>query len=113
MSTPPKRKQKPKRVSLPEGVASIGDILPQLMARYGASRVAGSARLNEAWLRAVGDEVAKVTRLGAKKRGVLEVFVPHSTYAQELSFRVSEFLASLRVSVPEENIVGIKFRVGK
>lgn len=80
------------------------------MARYGANRRAGLAERQAAWERTVGAEIARVTRLGPKKRGVLEVFVPHHAYVQELSFREHEFVAALATNLPEEKIVRIKFR---
>lgn len=102
---------KKKSFAIPSGVARIGDILPQFLARYGLHRQEARSQLREAWQQTVGEKISGVTRVGNKKRGTLEVFVPHQAYAQELGFREQEFVAALEKLVPHEKITRIRFRV--
>lgn len=89
----------------------IGNIIPQLMARYGFQREIGSEKLQKAWDGLLGDLAGK-TRLGATKRGTLEVMVPHGVIVQELTFRNSELVAALKSAVPEEKIQRIRYVIG-
>ena len=119
----PKRSSKAKRpakVSRPPGKAAhqpgsglvrIGDILPQLMARHGFQRQLAAEKLENAWNEAVGETLGRITRPGGKRRGCLEILVPHNAFAQDLSFRSAELLAALQRLVPEEGITRLKFVV--
>lgn len=89
----------------------IGNIIPQLMARYGFQRALGSEKLQKAWDELLGD-LAEKTRLGVTKRGTLEVMVPHGVIVQELNFRNSEIVAALELAAPEEKIQRIRYVIG-
>lgn len=93
------------------GPARIGDILPQLMARYGFQRKISTEKLEKAWKEAIGVPLDAATRVMAKRRNRLEIAVPHSAFVQELSFRETELVARLAQLVPEEKISSIKFCV--
>ena len=82
------------------------------MTRRGYGRLQSSAALDEAWCRAVGEPLAEETRVGAVRRGVLEVVAASSTLVQELTFRRDELVNKLARSLPDERITGLRFRVG-
>lgn len=90
----------------------IGDVLAELMARRGFGRIAGNQALAEAWQQAAGEMLARHTRAGAVKRGVLEVVTANSTIMQELSFQRTQLLAELARLLPEQPITNLRFRVG-
>jgi predicted nucleic acid-binding Zn ribbon protein len=93
------------------GPEPIGDILAQLMARRGFARVQSSAAAEKAWREAAG-ELAAFTRIGAVRRGKLEVTVANSTVVQELTFRKSALLGTLAKLLPDQRIQDVRFRVG-
>ena len=82
------------------------------MAKRGYARVQSAAVSAEAWRDAAGDLAARDTRLGAVKRGVLEVLVANSTLVQELGFQKAGILKRLGELLPDEKITDLKFRVG-
>lgn len=86
--------------------------MAELMTRRGYGRLRASTALTEAWCQAVGEPLAEETRVGAVRRGVLEVVATSSTLVQELTFRRDELLNELARSLPDECITGLRFRVG-
>jgi len=91
---------------------SIGDILPELLARRGVARIKSAANYEEAWRQAAGDLVAKYTRIGQPRGGKLEVVVANSTLVQELGFQREMLLGKLAQLLPDERIDQLRFRVG-
>jgi predicted nucleic acid-binding Zn ribbon protein len=94
------------------GPEPIGNILAELMARQGFARVQSTAALETAWREAAGELIGRHTRIGAIRRGKLEVTVAHSALVQELTFQKPALLAALARSVPDEKIKDLRFRVG-
>ena len=94
-----------------KGPQAIGDVLAQLMARRGFAGVQSSAAAETAWREAAGD-LARFTRLGAVRRGKLEVTVANSTVVQELSYRKPALVGVLAKLLPEQRISDLRFRVG-
>lgn len=90
----------------------IGDVLAELMARRGFARVQATAALEAAWREAAGALIAEHTRVGAVKRGKLEIIVANSILLQELGYQKADLLAALAKELPDENIQDIRFRVG-
>ena len=90
----------------------IGDVLAQLLARRGYARQQSSAALDEHWREAAGGQLAAVTRVGALRRGTLEVLVSNNLLAQELGFQKDELIARLQKLSPESNINKLRFRIG-
>jgi len=90
----------------------MGAILTELMARCGFARIQSTAALEVAWREAAGEALGAHTRVGAIRRGKLEITVANSTLAQELSFRKPMLLAALRKALPEETIRDLRTRVG-
>ncbi len=95
------------------GPQHVSGILAQLMARRGYARQQSAAALEEAWRTAAGELVAGYTRVGAVRRGALEVIVANSTLVQELSFQKPALLVALRNLLPDEPIRDLRFRVGQ
>jgi predicted nucleic acid-binding Zn ribbon protein len=94
------------------GPQEIGGVVTELLARRGYARVQAAAAYETAWSEAAGPMVAKYTRLGALKRGTLEVVVANSTLMQELGFQKTALLESLARLLPDEGIENLRFRVG-
>lgn len=90
----------------------IADVLAQLLARRGYARQAAAANCQAAWQDAAGQALAKVTRPGNIRRGVLEVFVANSTLLQELGFQKIQLLERLRQSLADESVRDLRFRIG-
>jgi predicted nucleic acid-binding Zn ribbon protein len=97
---------------MPRGPQTIGNVLSELMARHGYGRVQSTEAYDEAWREAAGPLLAKYTRLGALRRGTLEVVVANSTLVQELGFRKQELLQALANLLPNDGIKELRFRVG-
>lgn len=92
---------------------TIGNVIAQVVQRRGYAQVRAAGERDDAWLAAVGAELAKSTRLGAVRRGVVEIFVANSLLMQELTFRKEELVACLQEAMPETDVRQIKFRVGQ
>jgi predicted nucleic acid-binding Zn ribbon protein len=97
---------------MPRGPQRIANILAELMARRGYGRVQSTAAYEEAWRQAAGLLVAQYTRIGALRRGALEVTVANSTLMQELTFQKTVLLKNLAELLPDQGIRSLKFRVG-
>jgi predicted nucleic acid-binding Zn ribbon protein len=95
------------------GPQRIDNILSELMARRGYARVRSTADWEEAWREAVGELIARYTRVGALRRGALEVTVANSAVLQELTFQKAELLIKLAQRLPDETIRSLRFRSGK
>jgi predicted nucleic acid-binding Zn ribbon protein len=108
----PPRLRVSKKETMPKQPETIGNILSELMARRGLARVQSTEALEAAWRNAAGPLAAAYTRVGAIRRGVLEVVVANSTLAQELGFQKEDILAALQQLLPDENIKCLRFRAG-
>ncbi len=87
-------------------------VLADLMARTGFARVQSAAALEAAWRGAAGPGAERFTRVGALRRGKLEVIVANSTFVQELCFQKPGLLKALRRALPDQTIADLRFRVG-
>jgi predicted nucleic acid-binding Zn ribbon protein len=90
----------------------MADIMSELLTRRGYARVQATASYAEAWRQAAGESVAPYTRVGAVKRGHLEVMVANSTLVQELGFQKRAILDELARLLPDERITDLRLRVG-
>jgi predicted nucleic acid-binding Zn ribbon protein len=95
-----------------KGPETIGNILSELMARRGFARIQSTEALETAWRQAAGPLAAQYTRIGAIRRGMLEVIVANSTLVQELGYQKNDILANIQQLLPEENIKTLRFRTG-
>ncbi len=82
------------------------------MARRGYARVRGAEAFEEVWRDVAGEMIAQYTRVGALRRGKLEVIVANSTLVQELTFQRGSLLRGLNEQLPDEGIKDLRFRVG-
>jgi len=93
------------------GATKIGEILPQLLVRYGLHRRRNLEQIEEAWRQAVGEKDAAVTQVTKLFRGMLTIKVPHNAYIQELRFRQDELINTLSALLKDERITKIRFEV--
>jgi len=94
------------------GPRRIGEVLPELMARWGYVRVRSAEAVERAWREAAGSWMAGYTQPGALRRKTLEVVVANSTLMQELTFQKMTLLKTLNDLLPDEEIEDLHFRVG-
>ena len=109
--SPRRRKSKENSV----GAVRIGEVIPQIFARYGMHRQLDHDALIQAWAEAVApylpESLQGVSEPGNVKRGTLEVWVQHAAIVQELFFHEKEILATLNQKIPECKIRKIRFLV--
>jgi predicted nucleic acid-binding Zn ribbon protein len=97
---------------MPKQPETIGNILSELMARRGFARIQSTDDLEMAWRQAAGPLAAQYTRVGAIRRGVLEVIVANSTLVQELGYQKSSILTALQQLLPDQGIKCLRFSAG-
>lgn len=90
----------------------IADVLSELHVRRGYGRMQATHSAEAAWAEAVGPALVGQTRLGAVKRGVLEVIVAGSPAVQELQFQKERIVRRLQELLPDEKIRDLRCRVG-
>jgi predicted nucleic acid-binding Zn ribbon protein len=95
----------------PGGPEPIGEVLSRLFIARGWGRKQDRMRLEAAWADAAGPEAAANTRVGALKRGVLEIEVIGAVLMQELAhFRKRPLLERLRERLPGVTVSDLRFR---
>lgn len=93
------------------GPKRIGDLLTRVLTKYGVTQLTLQDELESAWGEAAGAAVARHTRPGALRRGVLEVLVDNSVLLQELEgFEKARLLAVLQEKLPQHRVVALRFR---
>jgi hypothetical protein len=90
----------------------IADVIAQVVQQRGYARERSASQCEAAWVAAAGPHASSLTRLGALRRGTLEVVVANSLLLQELGFEKERLLAALQNALPEMNIKQIRFRTG-
>jgi predicted nucleic acid-binding Zn ribbon protein len=102
------------RRDIPErGPERLGEILSRLFAARGWGRRQGRLHLEKAWEESAGPDFAAHTRLGALRRGVLEVVVDNAVLLQELAhFHKRRLLEQLRRRLPDTPLNDLRFRAG-
>ena len=97
----------------PAGPEPLGEILSRVFSARGWGRKQDRLRLERAWAEAAGPEYAAHTRVGALRRGVLEVEVVGGVLLQELAhFHKRRLLARLREQLPGTTLSDLRFRAG-
>jgi predicted nucleic acid-binding Zn ribbon protein len=91
---------------------TIGNVLAQVIAARGYGRIQADANFTDAWKAAVGEALAKYTRCGRLRRGVLEITVANSMTVQELTFQKQQILKQLQTNQPDAKIRDLRFRIG-
>ena len=95
------------------GPENIAEILSRLFTARGWGRRQDRLHLEKAWEEAAGQEFAAQTRVGALRRGVLEVTVGNAVLLQELAhFHKRRLLEQLRIRLPSTAITDLRFRAG-
>lgn len=95
----------------PKGPEPIGEVLSRMFIARGWGRKQDRLRLEQAWAIAVGPEASGNTRVGAFKRGVLEIEVVGAVLMQELAhFRKKPVLEKLRQQLPGVTVSDLRFR---
>ena len=96
-----------------KGPELLGEILSRLFTARGWGRKQERLRYEQAWAEAVGEKSARQTRVGALRRGVLEVIVGNGVLLQELAhYQKRRLLEHLRKRLPGTTIHDIRFRAG-
>jgi len=90
----------------------IGDVVAQVITTRGYGRIQSIENLDAAWQAAAGESLARFSRPGQVKRGLLEITVGNSTVVQELNFQKQQILTTLRNELPDTKIRDLRFRVG-
>ena len=90
----------------------IGSAISELLTRRGYTQIQSSNTVIELWEKIVGSSIARCSRPGNCRRGVLEVVVGNSTILQELTFRKSNLIAALSEHFPDKRVTDMRFRVG-
>ena len=90
----------------------ISHVVNRLARRRGYFQDLTDSNWSEVWLNAAGSRLAKMTRVGRLRRGVLEIYVENSTTLQELAFEKSRLLKKMRLAMPEARLDDLKFRLG-
>jgi predicted nucleic acid-binding Zn ribbon protein len=90
----------------------IADVVAQVVTARGYGRAQSLDNFAAAWHQAAGSTLARFSRPGQLKRGVLAVMVTNSTMVQELGFQKQAILAQLKTILPDANIRDLRFRVG-
>ena len=102
------RRHKPER-----GPERLAEILSQLFTARGWGRRQGRLHLERAWADVAGEQFAPHTRVGALRRGVLEVQVGNAVLLQELThYHRRRLLEQLRARLPGTPITDLRFRSG-
>jgi len=95
------------------GPENLGEILSRLFTARGWGRRQGRLHLEKAWAEVAGGKFAAHTRVGALRRGVLEVEVGNAVLLQELShFHKRRLLEQLRRRLPDTPLTDLRFRAG-
>jgi Dna[CI] antecedent, DciA len=91
---------------------AIAGILAELTSRRGLARLRGQESLEQAWRKAIGTPGDRYTRVGALRRGVLEVLVTNSVLLQELAgFQKHSLLEKLRDALQSDKVNNLRFRL--
>jgi predicted nucleic acid-binding Zn ribbon protein len=96
-----------------KGPERLNEILSRLFTARGWGRRQDRLHLEKAWAEAAGPELAAQTRIGALRRGVLEVVVGNAVLLQELAhFHKRRLLEQLRRRLPRTPLTDLRFRAG-
>ncbi len=102
------RKDKPEK-----GPEPLKEVLSQLFAARGWGRRQERLHVERAWEAAAGAEVARKTRVGATRRGVLEIEVANAVLMGELNdYHKRRLLNEMKKRLPTAGITGLRFRAG-
>ena len=96
-----------------EGPERFSEILSRLFTARGWGRKQERMRLEQAWMEAAGAEVGRQTRIGALRRGILEIEVGNAVLMQELAqFHKRKLLDKLQRMLTGVPLKDLRFRAG-
>ncbi|HEV3145202.1 MAG TPA: DUF721 domain-containing protein [Gemmataceae bacterium] len=96
-----------------EGPERLSEILSRLFTARGWGRKQERLRLEQAWAEAAGADVGRQTRIGALRRGVLEIEVGNAVLLQELTqFHKRKLLDHLKRKLTGLPLKDLRFRAG-
>lgn len=90
----------------------LADVLSRLIAQRGYARVQGAEVETEAWSAVAGAAIAKMSRVGELKRGVLEIHVSNNILVSELGYQKIKLLDGMREKLPQHKLKDLRFKVG-
>ncbi len=90
----------------------VGALVPAVLRDLGLDESARALRIQEAWERAVGAEVASHAQPVALRNGALEVQVDSSAWCQTLRLRAPELLDRLASALGDDAPRALWFRLG-
>ena len=93
------------------GLRKIGSIVERWQPPNAGHRTDGTVLAGIAWPDVVGQEVAKRTRTGKLRDGVLTVYTAASTWSHQLTFLAPSIIAELRARAPGVVIERLRFVV--
>lgn len=96
----------------PRSPKRISETISRLLTRRGYAQIQVDQQRSEAWANAVGKTLAKHSRVGNLRRGVLEVIVRNSSAVQELTFQKRRLVKRMKTALPNIEIRDLRFRVG-
>jgi predicted nucleic acid-binding Zn ribbon protein len=103
----------PGKAEEPRGPEPLSEILSRLFTARGWGRRQDRMVMEQAWNEAAGTDIAAQTRVGALRRGVLEVTVGNAVLLQELAhFHKRRLLEQLRGRLPGTPLTDLRFRAG-
>jgi predicted nucleic acid-binding Zn ribbon protein len=107
------RGKRPGKSEEPRGPEPLSEILSRLFTARGWGRRQDRIQLEQAWKEVAGVNVVAHTRIGALRRGVLEVTVDNAVLLQELAhFHKRGLLERLRGRLPGTPFTDLRFRAG-
>jgi predicted nucleic acid-binding Zn ribbon protein len=96
-----------------QGPEPLSEVLSRLFTARGWGRRQEQLRLEQAWAEVAGPEFAKHTRLGAMRRGILEIEVGNAALMQELAgFHKRRLLEGLKRKLSGVTLKDLRFRAG-
>jgi predicted nucleic acid-binding Zn ribbon protein len=96
-----------------KGPERLSEVLSRLFTARGWGRQQDRLRLERAWAEAAGADIARQTKAGALRRGVLEVLVGNAVLLQELAhFHKRRLLEALRRQLPGTPLNDLRFKAG-
>jgi len=95
------------------GPEPLSEVLSRLFAARGWGRKQERSRFERAWEEAAGPDIARQTRVGVIRRGVMDIEVGNASLMQELAgFHKRRLLEALKVKLTGVALRDLRFRAG-
>ena len=108
---PARPRRLPRTFALRQGTMAkaLGNILTQLLERYGLAQRAKEIAALDLWPEVVGEKIAKVTEAKDVREGRLFVKVENSVWRNELYYLKQEFITELNLRLGQNIVNDIVF----